>query len=38
MNNRQQLAGSARSHKIVHLFLRGGEFVDAWYVNHYYSE
>ena len=38
MENRQQRAGSARSHRVVHLFLRGEEFVDARYVNHYYSE
>ena len=38
VNNRQQLARPTRSHKIVHLFLRGGEFIDVRYVNHYYSE
>jgi hypothetical protein len=34
MENRQQLAGMAHSHKIVHLFLRGDKLIDAVYVDH----
>ena len=34
MKNRQQLAGSTRSHKIVHLLLRGGKFIEALGIDH----
>jgi hypothetical protein len=34
MNNRQQLAGTARSHKIVHLLLRVGKLIEALGIDH----
>jgi hypothetical protein len=38
VKNRQQLAGSACSHKIVHLLLRDRKFIEALCIDHYYRE
>jgi hypothetical protein len=34
----EQWASTARSHKIVHLFLRRGEFSESLHVNHYHGQ
>jgi hypothetical protein len=38
MKNREQLASTARSHEIVHLFLRRGEVIESLHVDHYHGE
>jgi hypothetical protein len=38
MVNREQLACTAGSHKIVHLFLRRGELIESLHGNHYHGQ